>query len=74
MVLEKIIEVVAEHIGADAADITEATTFEDLGVDSLDTVEMVMRLEEELKVDLELEEKYGTVGELANFIETKVAK
>ena len=33
MVLEKIKEVIAEHIGGDAANITEATTFEDLGVD-----------------------------------------
>ena len=73
MVLEKIKDVIAEHIGGDAAGITEATTFEDLGVDSLDTVEMVMRLEEELGIELELEEKYSTVGELAKFIETKIA-
>jgi len=73
MVLEKIKVVIAEHIGGDAGDITEATTFDDLGVDSLDTVEMVMRLEEELGVELELEGRFSTVGELAKFIETKIS-
>ena len=72
MVFEKISQVIADHIGGDAADVTEGTTFEDLGVDSLDTVEMVMRLEEELGVELELEGKFNTVGELAAFIESKV--
>ena len=48
------------------------TTFESLGVDSLDTVEMVMDLEEQLGVDLELEEKIATVGELVDFVESKL--
>lgn len=48
------------------------TTFESLGVDSLDTVEMLMDLEAELGVDLELEEKVNTVGELVEFIESKL--
>ena len=41
-------------------------------IDSLDTVEMVMDLEEELGVELELEEKVSTVGELVDFVESKV--
>lgn len=48
------------------------TTFESLGVDSLDTVEMVMDLEQELGVELEIEEKIATVGELVDFVESKV--
>jgi len=71
-VFEKIAEVIADHIGGDVADITEATTFEELGVDSLDIVEMVMRFEEELGVELELEDKFDTVGALAKFVESKV--
>ena len=71
-VFEKIAGVIADHTGGDASEITEETTFEDLGVDSLDIVEMVMRLEEELGVQLELEEKFETVGALAKFIESKV--
>ncbi|MCL2201035.1 MAG: phosphopantetheine-binding protein [Oscillospiraceae bacterium] len=71
-VFEKIAEVIADHVGSDVADINEETTFEELGVDSLDIVEMVMRFEEELGVELELEDKFDTVGALAKFIESKV--
>ena len=60
----------AEDISED--EITRDTTFESLGVDSLDTVEMVMDLEEQLGVDLELEEKLATVGELVDFVESKL--
>ena len=72
MVLEKIAEIIADNTGGDVSQITEATTFEDLGIDSLDTVEMVMRLEEELDVELELDGKFETVGELSKFIESKL--
>ena len=72
MIFEKMAAIIAEHTGCDASTITETTTFEDLGVDSLDTVEMVMRLEEDLNVELELEGKFATVGELAKFIESKL--
>lgn len=71
-VFDKIAEIIAEHTGGDVADITESTTFEDLGVDSLDIVEMVMKFEEELNVELELEDKFDTVGALAKFIEEKI--
>ena len=71
-VFQKIAEVIADHTGGEVSEITEATTFEDLGVDSLDIVEMVMRFEEELGVELELEEKFETVGALAKFVESKL--
>jgi len=71
-VLQKISEVIADHLGTDVSEITEATTFEELGVDSLDIVEMVMKFEEELDVELELEEKFETVGALAKFVESKI--
>jgi acyl carrier protein len=73
MIFKKMAEIIAEHTGGDAAEIAETTTFEELGVDSLDTVEMVMKLEEELDVELELEGKFDTVGDLAKFIESKLA-
>ena len=73
-VFQKIAEVIADHTGGDVAEITEETTFEELGVDSLDIVEMVMRFEEELGVTLELEEKFETVGALAKFIESKISQ
>ena len=71
-VLQKITEILAEHTGGDASKITGATTFEELEVDSLDIVEIVMKFEEELGVELELNEQFATIGELAAFIETKL--
>ena len=73
MALEKLIKLMAEHLDIDIALIQADTTFESLGIDSLDTVEMVMELEEQLGVELELDEKVTTVGELAAFIEKKLS-
>lgn len=74
MILEKITKLLAEQVDGNAADIKADTTFESLGIDSLDTVEMVMELEEELGVELELNEKVSTVGELAAFVEKKLGE
>jgi acyl carrier protein len=72
MVFEKIVAIIAEHGGEDVAKITDTTTFEELGLDSLDTVEMVMKLEEELGIELEMEGQFATVGELVKFVESKL--
>ena len=68
---EKIAAYVANQMDIPAEDITRDTTFESLGIDSLDMVEMVMDLEQEIGVELELEEKLATVGELVDFVESK---
>ncbi|MCL2126086.1 MAG: phosphopantetheine-binding protein [Oscillospiraceae bacterium] len=72
MIFEKIAAIIADHTGSDIEQITESTTFEELGVDSLDTVEMVMKLEEELGVELEMDGKFDAVGDLVKFVETKL--
>ena len=69
---EKIQSYLAAQLDIPAEEITRETTFEGLGIDSLDMVEMVMDLEEQLGVDLELEEKLTTVGELVDFVESKL--
>ena len=69
---EKIQSYLANQLDISPDDITPETTFESLGIDSLDTVEMVMDLEEQLGVDLELEEKLTTVGELVEFVASKL--
>ena len=69
---EKIRSYLASELDISEYEITRDTTFESLGVDSLDTVEMVMDLEQELGVELEIEEKIATVGELVDFVESKV--
>ena len=57
MVFEKVAEMLANHLSIEQDSIKMETTFEELGVDSLDTVEMVMDLEESLGIELELEKK-----------------
>ncbi len=69
---EKIVSYLSQELDIPAEEITMDTTFESLHLDSLDTVEMIMDMEEELGVDLELEEKLNTVGELVKFIEDKL--
>ncbi len=71
-VFEKIAAIIAEYKDIDVSEIDMDSTFESLDIDSLDTVEMVMQLEEELGVELELEEKLNTVGELVAFVENKL--
>ena len=71
--LEKLVNFVAEHLELDAAEITPDSTFENLGLDSLDVVEIIMELEGELGIDLELEDqKITTIQELAEFIDSKL--
>ena len=62
----------ANHLSIEQDSIKMETTFEELGVDSLDTVEMVMDLEESLGIELELEKKVESVGELVAIIEEKM--
>ena len=70
--LDKLIAYLSRELDVPAEDLDRDTTFESLHLDSLDTVEMLMDLESELGVDLELEEKLSTLGELADFIESKL--
>ena len=71
MIFEKLAAIIADHLGCDVSEIKKETTFEALGIDSLDTVEMVMQLEEELGFEIELEGAVATVGDLVSFIESK---
>ncbi len=70
---EKLVSYAAKQLEVDASEITPDSTFESLGIDSLDIVEMIMDLETELGVELEMEdENITTFRELANFIESKI--
>lgn len=70
---EKLVSYAAKQLELDPSEITRESTFESLGIDSLDIVEMVMDLESELGVELEMEDQQiTTFGELAAFIETKL--
>ena len=70
---EKLVNFAAKQLELDVADITPDSTFESLGIDSLDIVEMIMDLESELGIELDMEDqKIATFGELAEFIESKL--
>ncbi len=71
MIFQAIAELIAERMECDAADITMDSTFHDLGIDSLDTVELLMNLEDKIGIEIELEQKVTTVGDLVAFIESK---
>ena len=70
---EKLVSYAVKHLELDADEITRESTFDSLGIDSLDIVEMIMDLETEIGVELEMEDqKITTFGELADFIESKL--
>ena len=73
-VSQKVKKMVAEHLGVDEAKDTEEANFiDDLGADSLDTVELVMAFEEEFGSEISDSEaeKILTVGDAIKFIESK---
>ncbi len=73
---QKIKSIIAEQLGVKAEEVTDNAKFvEDLGADSLDTVELVMALEEEFGIEIPDEdaEKMTTVGEAMKYIEEKAS-
>lgn len=76
-IFDKVKDIVVEELSVDAAQVTPTATFmEDLGADSLDVVELVMRFEEEFDIEIPDEdaEKIQTVGEAVKYIESKAEK
>ncbi len=70
--LDKISDVIADKLGVELSKITpEAKFVEDLGADSLDTVELIMQLEDEFNIEIpdEEAEKLTTVGSVAEYID-----
>lgn len=70
-VFQAVAELLAERLECDAATITRESNFRELGIDSLDTVELLMDLEDKIGVEIELDQKVETVGDLVDFIESK---
>ena len=73
-VMERVTDIVSEQLGVDKDKINADTSFvNDLGADSLDTVELVMELEEEFDVTIpdEEAEKIQTVGQAVEYIESQ---
>jgi acyl carrier protein len=76
-VAAKVKKIIVEHLGVDEAKVTEEASFiDDLGADSLDTVELVMAFEEEFGSEISDSEaeKILTVGDAIRFIENNPTK
>ena len=73
MTIEKVKELLAEHLEMELSEITNETTFEDLDIDSLDTVEIMMEMEDEFGIEIKPAEVGKSVKELAAYIDSKLS-
>ena len=74
---DKIKKIIVDHLGVDSSKVTEEASFiDDLGADSLDTVELVMAFEEEFGAEISDSEaeKILTVGDAIRFVESHSSK
>lgn len=75
VVSSKVVEIIVDKLNVDAADVVPAASFtNDLGADSLDTVELIMEFENSFSITIPDEdaEKIGTVGDAITYIEAKL--
>jgi len=74
--VEKVKDIIVEELGVEREKLTDSASFmEDLGADSLDTVELVMAFEKEFDLDIpdEEAEKLRTVGDALNYLHSRMA-
>jgi acyl carrier protein len=72
---ERVHKIIIDKLGVDAAEVTEAASFtNDLGADSLDTVELIMEFEKEFDISIpdEQAESITTVGEAVSYLESQI--
>ena len=75
MIFEKIVSLLSEQLGVDAESITMETSFEELGADSLDVVDLTTAVGEAFNLESLADESLSeitTVGDFVNFLKTKV--
>lgn len=70
MYFDVIAKVVAERTGCKVEDVKPESKFSELGIDSLDTVELLMNLEDEIGIEIELNQKVETIDDLDKFIQS----
>ena len=75
-IAEKVKKIIVDKLGVDESEITDGASFtDDLGADSLDTVEMIMEFEKEFDISIpdEEAEKIQTVGQAVSYLEGQTA-
>jgi len=72
MTYERLVKIIAECKDLDPSEITMASTFKDLDLDSLDLAELAMQVEDEFDITVELSEELSNVGKLVAYIEDKI--
>lgn len=76
MIFEKLKAIIVDKLSVDENEVTMDASFEDLGADSLDIVEIVMALEEEFDIEISDDEaeQAKTVGDVVNYLVTVVGE
>ncbi|MGB9607349.1 MAG: acyl carrier protein [bacterium] len=75
-IVEKVRNIVAERLNVNPEEVTLETTFEDLGADSLDVMDLIMELEQEFDIEIPDEdaEKIRTIEDTVNYIQSRLQK
>lgn len=74
MIFEKIRNIICDQLGVEEEKVTLNTSFEDLGVDSLDLFQIVIEIEEEFNIQIEEPEAIKTVEDAVNFVQERAAE
>jgi len=76
MIFEKLKEIIVDKLSVDENEVTLDSSFEDLGADSLDIVEIVMALEEEFDIEISDDEaeQAKTVGDVVNYLTAQIGE
>ena len=74
MTFERIRDLLVNQFEIDPSKITEEAAFSDLGIDSLDTAEIMMEAEDEFGIEIAMAEAGKSVGELVKYIDSKLAQ
>ena len=73
MYFDAIAKIISERTGCVVSTIKPECKIFELGIDSLDTVELLMNLEDEIGIEIDLDEKVDTIDDLDKFIQKKTA-
>jgi acyl carrier protein len=72
MVFERLREIISENMGMEKEEISLETSFEDLGLDSLDLVELVMNVEDAFGIEIEEGQNFNTVKDVVDYIQERI--